>query len=277
MARPTADFAERAGLDVACGQRKLSCQFASAIEPYGSSDMVFVCVHLRLPLRAGIGAGTKDFEKHPNILRVIVGRLSESPLATRLPPVDNIAFTATDSEGERSWIMRKLWMLETNIDDMTGEVAGYLTERLLAAGSLDAWISPAFMKKSRPAYCIHVLCEPQDQERIMRLLFEESSTLGVRRYSVERCSLRRETITTSTTYGDVRVKVINTCGSVLVIVWLIYSSDLTFFHVSSGFIGFHPVTLERCITFVAVYDNTTYSVLAFFILYNDAPMLLSQR
>lgn len=105
------------------------------------------------------------------------------------------------------WDTETLCKLEANIDDMSGEVAGYLTEKLLDGGSLDAWTSPAFMKKGRPAYTVHVLCHHKDQEELLRLLFSESTTLGVRKYSVERCSLRRKVITSSTALGDVRVKV----------------------------------------------------------------------
>lgn len=105
------------------------------------------------------------------------------------------------------WSTRQLWVLEANIDDMTGEAAGYLTEKLLAEGSLDAWITPIVMKKSRPAFTVHVLCEPRDQGRLMRLLFVESTTLGVRKRAMERCALRRKTVTAPTSFGDVRVKV----------------------------------------------------------------------
>lgn len=135
-----------------------------------------------------------------------MGSLAPPPKAVQPLPVQDITAGVADA-GTQDWTARQLWMLEANIDDMTGEVAGYLTEKLLAGGSLDAWVSPAFMKKSRPAYTVHVLCEPQDQERFVRLLFVESTTLGVRRYSVDRCSLRRETVPCSTTFGDVSVKV----------------------------------------------------------------------
>ena len=98
-------------------------------------------------------------------------------------------------------------MLEANIDDMTGESVGYLTEKLLEEGSLDVWVSPIIMKKSRPGFTVHVLCEEQDEGRLMRLLFVESSTIGIRKRWVERCALRRETVTPTTSFGRVRVKV----------------------------------------------------------------------
>lgn len=184
---------------------------------------------------AGIGAGTKNFAKHPNILRVIVGDLVSQSFEAIQPAVEQVtsAVTGTDTA---AWTTRRLWILEANIDDMTGEVAGYLSEKLLAEGSLDVWFSPTLMKKSRPAYTVHVLCEPHDQERLMRLLFVESTTLGVRRRSVERCSLHRQMVTASTGFGDVRVKVYHlglielvgfvwasTCVIFTPVRWLFYS------------------------------------------------------
>lgn len=169
-------------------------------------------VALNIPV-SGIGAGTKDFEKHPNILRVIVGDVSATAKAQEPLEVEELLARAPPVVGAEGgdWSTQQLWVLESNIDDMTGEAAGYLTEKLLEEGSLDAWITPIVMKKSRPAFTVHVLCEAQDQARFMRLLFVESTTLGVRKRAVERCALRRKTATASTSFGDVRVKVGGAC------------------------------------------------------------------
>ncbi|CAM9752036.1 unnamed protein product [Scytosiphon promiscuus] len=164
---------------------------------------------LFVPRAIGIGAGTKDFDKHPNILRVILGEVS-APLPAEEPqPIEELAAMSIGGEAIKTgdWNTRELWVLEANIDDMTGEAAGYLTEKLLEEGCLDAWLCPILMKKGRPAFTVHVLCEPRDQERFVRLLFTESTTLGVRRRSVDRCALRRKMVSASTTFGDVRVKV----------------------------------------------------------------------
>ncbi|CAM9495464.1 unnamed protein product [Ectocarpus fasciculatus] len=160
------------------------------------------------PGAVGIGAGTKDFDKHPNILRVILGEAPPPPPSEEPQLVEHLRASPADGVRERgSWTTRQLSVLEANIDDMTGEAAGYLMEVLLEAGCLDAWLCPILMKKGRPAFTVSVLCEQRDQERFVRLLFTESSTLGVRRRSVERCALRRKTVSVSTTFGDVLVKV----------------------------------------------------------------------
>lgn len=156
----------------------------------------------------GIGAGTKDFDKHPNILRVVLGDLPTPPGALEPAPLGELTGPVSEGEGGQ-WSSRRLWVLEANIDDMTGEAAGYLTEKLLEEGCLDAWLSPIIMKKGRPAFTVHVLCEGQDRDRFMRILFIESTTIGVRRRSVERCALQRDTVTATTRFGDVRVKVRN--------------------------------------------------------------------
>lgn len=139
-----------------------------------------------------------------------MGEVAASPVADEPQPLEEIApvSSSVGVVGTGGWATRKLWVLEANIDDMTGEAAAYLTEQLLEVpGCLDAWLSPILMKKGRPAFTVHVLCDPEDQERAMRVLFTESTTLGVRRRSVERCALRRKSVSVSTTYGEVRVKV----------------------------------------------------------------------
>lgn len=101
---------------------------------------------------------------------------------------------------------RKLTVLETNVDDMSPEWHGYLLERLLEEGALDAVLMPALMKKSRPAVILQVLCEKKKAARLLQVLFEESTTLGIRRYEVVRLELRREIKKVKTSYGPVLVK-----------------------------------------------------------------------
>ena len=81
----------------------------------------------------------------------------------------------------------KIWKLECNIDDCGGEVLGYTMERLMENGALDACYLPIYMKKNRPAYMLTVLCRPEDRERLEDIIFEETTTIGIRR---GRCSVR---------------------------------------------------------------------------------------
>lgn len=130
-------------------------------------------------LGAGNGAGKKDFP-HANILR---------------------AMLFEEDEQEET-----LWMLETNLDDCTGEALGYISETLFQEGARDVTATPIFMKKNRPAYLLSVLCTEMDRERMEDLIFLHTTTIGIRRYRVERRTLPRQSLTAETSYGMVRLK-----------------------------------------------------------------------
>ena len=89
---------------------------------------------------------------------------------------------------------------------MTGEALGYVMDRLLKAGARDVCYIPAFMKKSRPAYLVKVICEERDREAIEDLIFCHTTTIGIRRYPIERTVLPRKMFSLETPYGTVRVK-----------------------------------------------------------------------
>ena len=132
----------------------------------------------------GYGAGTRTTPE-PNVLRVLLGEAAAS----------------TGLTGET------LDLLETNIDDMNPEIYGYLVERLLAAGALDAYLTPVIMKKNRPAVEVSVLCRPEDTARLRDLLFAETTTLGIRTQQVARHCLSRTSEQVTTPFGPVRVKI----------------------------------------------------------------------
>lgn len=133
-------------------------------------------------LKIGMGAGNKVF-KQANVLRAML--LEEET-------------KADDS---------RMWVLESNIDDCTGENLGFVMELLLEAGAADAWYTPVFMKKNRPAYQLSVLCKTEDARRLEEIILVQTTTIGVRRYPVERTVLAREKRTVQTCYGKAQVKV----------------------------------------------------------------------
>lgn len=98
-------------------------------------------------------------------------------------------------------------VIETNIDDMSGELLGFLMGQLLEHNALDVWYTPIYMKKNRPGIKISVLCYPRDQDRLEDILLKETTTLGVRSYSTFRKALQRQWIKVNTRYGDIRIKV----------------------------------------------------------------------
>lgn len=144
---------------------------------------------------SGYGAGTREYEKFPNVLRVMVGETESADI--------NI-------EGEE-----QLTVIETNLDDASPQILGHLMERALAAGALDCYFTNVQMKKGRPGVLVSVLCQPRDQETFMRLLFEETPTLGVRAYEVRRRALERESVTVETEFGRIAVKIGRMSGRVL--------------------------------------------------------------
>ncbi|MBE9528654.1 MAG: nickel pincer cofactor biosynthesis protein LarC [Proteobacteria bacterium] len=146
----------------------------------------------------GYGAGKKDFKGAANVLRLVTG-------FSALPPKDGDASGADSPKGSPK--IENLWMLETNVDDMTAEVAGYLMERLFDAGALDAYYTPVQMKKSRPGLLISVLSTEELRAGLTEILFTESTTIGLRATPVERAALERKSIKVSSGYGRVSVKV----------------------------------------------------------------------
>jgi uncharacterized protein (TIGR00299 family) protein len=137
------------------------------------------------PLRltaVGHGAGSRDTQGRPNVLRVIVG--------------DDAGVDANE----------RVLVLETELDDASPQLLGPLLERVLGAGALDAFFTPVTMKKGRPGVLVSVLAPPDRREAIEELLFRETTTLGVRRQEWERTVLERESVVVATPYGDARVK-----------------------------------------------------------------------
>jgi uncharacterized protein (TIGR00299 family) protein len=130
----------------------------------------------------GLGAGTKELSGQANILRLFVGTID-------LP-------AASD----------RVWVLETNLDNLPGEVVGYAMTKLLEAGALDAFVTPIQMKKNRPGVMVSVLCDEVKIPVLEDLLFRETTTLGIRRYPVSRHKLKRQAVEVVTSLGPVKGK-----------------------------------------------------------------------
>lgn len=103
--------------------------------------------------------------------------------------------------------MDTVCVLETNIDDCTGEKLAYCREQLMQAGALDVSFFPLFMKKGRPAYGLVVLCHEESEESLTKIIFQETTAVGLRRRVQERHIMQREFCDVSTEYGCVRMKI----------------------------------------------------------------------
>ncbi len=97
-------------------------------------------------------------------------------------------------------------MLETNLDDLPGEVVGYTMIKLMEGGALDAFVTPIQMKKNRPAVMVSVLCDEARIPALEEILFRETATLGIRRYPVSRHKLKRQATEVETRFGPIRGK-----------------------------------------------------------------------
>ncbi len=149
--------------------------------------------------KIGYGAGTKQFQEFPNCVRLFVGEeLSGQPAAvSEVSAVDAVT------------------VIEANIDDMSPQNFGYVTERLLESGALDVITVPIQMKKGRPGHMVQVLSPADRGESLARILFEETTTIGVRQYSVRRRILDREIVSVQTEYGAIGVKVSRLDGKIV--------------------------------------------------------------
>jgi uncharacterized protein (TIGR00299 family) protein len=132
--------------------------------------------------RIGQGAGRRDLKEQPNLLRIFVGT-AQSPAESDC-----------------------VWVLETNLDDLPAEVVGYCYEQLLAAGALDVYSTPIFMKKNRPGVLLSAIAPEAQVPALEEVLFRETSTFGVRRYPVSRHKLQRKACTVATPWGEVQGK-----------------------------------------------------------------------
>ena len=138
--------------------------------------------------KTAYGAGSREYESFPNVLRLILGE------------------TASESRRSKSEV-EELVLIETNVDDLSPETAGFVLERAFERGALDVWFAPIVMKKSRPAVTISILCRTKDKENFLNLLFSETTTLGVRSSKAERHFLPREIVRVETGYGAIDIKV----------------------------------------------------------------------
>lgn len=180
----------------ACGLKlRLTDNDGEMVTPTGAAIAAALRTRDELPdscrlLRVGMGAGNKVF-RQANVLRAMLLETEEGK--------------APNAE---------LWLMESNLDDSTGEMLGLAMEMLLEAGAADVWYTPIFMKKNRPAYQLSVLCGETEREFLEDILMTQTTTIGIRRYPVWRTVLQRELKQVQTEYGPADVKVCHHRGRI---------------------------------------------------------------
>jgi uncharacterized protein (TIGR00299 family) protein len=134
--------------------------------------------------KIGYGTGQKEWPDRPNLFRLILGASTER------------------------WQHEEMLVIETNIDDMNPQFFDHVMDRLFAAGARDVFFSAIQMKKNRPAVLVRVIAEPSDRDKLAKILFEETTTIGLRYYPARRIILKRTQRTIKTRFGDVKVKIL---------------------------------------------------------------------
>ena len=182
------------------------------VTPTGAAIVAAVKTKDKLPetfeiQKIGIGAGKRQYEC-PGILRAMIisqsAEIDEEKAQTeefKNPEIRN------NPKAENQETKDTIIKMETNIDDCSGEVLGFVMERLMKAGARDVHYVPVFMKKNRPAWVLNVICKEEDMETLQNIIFEETTTIGIRYSRMERTILPRETRTLPTPWGEVLAKV----------------------------------------------------------------------
>lgn len=166
------------------------------VTPTGAAILAAVCTSSVLPERfvidrSGTGAGKRNYER-PSLLRaMLITPCAELSLHQQSPCGDDCG---------------TIYKLETNIDDCTGEILGYVMDRLLKAGARDVHYIPVYMKKNRPAYQLTIICAEQKIREMEQIVFSETTTIGIRRVKMERTVLQREEGSVMLEYGELKVK-----------------------------------------------------------------------
>jgi uncharacterized protein (TIGR00299 family) protein len=185
------------------------------VTPTGAAIIKTVCETFGpLPLmrveRVSYGAGGREYKDFPNALRLLLGETDEGGALG-----NDVSRAVVNDESGAMMTDERLLVLETNIDDMSPQVFGYVMERALASGALDCYLTPVQMKKNRPGVLLSVLCRQPEREALTELLFRETTTLGVRCYEVWRRALEREMVRVETPFGAIDVKVASLNGRVV--------------------------------------------------------------
>ena len=150
--------------------------------------------------KIGFGLGTRENETRPNVLRAVLGQKSEA---------------RSQKSEAHDWEIDRIAVLETNLDDCTGEILGAFVETALAAGALDVFHTPIQMKKNRPGVLLTVLCAETDADKFCKMILRETTAFGVRKTIAERRKLRREFADVKTALGKVTVKIGKLGGKVV--------------------------------------------------------------
>ncbi|HZI32144.1 MAG TPA: nickel pincer cofactor biosynthesis protein LarC, partial [Candidatus Binatia bacterium] len=166
--------------------------------------------------KIGFGLGTRDNKTRPNVLRAVLGTGGvERGTSDTKRVAGQFVSPATRHPSLAHCDTDRVAVLETNLDDCTGEILGAFVETALAAGALDVFHTPVQMKKNRPGVLLTVLCAEADADKFCELMLRETTAFGVRKTIAERRKLKREFARAKTAFGEVQVKIGRLGGKVV--------------------------------------------------------------
>ena len=211
------------------------------VTPTGAAIAAAICTEKKLPeqysiRKIGIGAGKREYER-PSMVRAMLiedmehdkSRNHNCTAQTDISDIDGNEISDSKisdikkagnsiipdiSTAKIDDTADKIYKLESNIDDCTGENLGFVMDKLIKAGARDVHYTPVFMKKNRPAYQLNVICKKEDISKLSDIIFEETTTIGIRRVEMERSILKRETRSIKTSVGEAVIKVCSHGNSV---------------------------------------------------------------
>ncbi|MFA6546453.1 MAG: nickel pincer cofactor biosynthesis protein LarC [Limisphaerales bacterium] len=165
--------------------------------------------------KVGYGVGTRDNDTRPNVVRAALGEVQSSKFHVQSVAAGSVTAEAAAAGEAHDWDTDTIAVLETNLDDLSGELLGAFVERALGEGALDVFHTPIQMKKNRPGVLLTVLCAAADADKFAALMLRETSAFGVRRTLAERRKLKREFLTVKLPQGEVTVKLGKLDGAVV--------------------------------------------------------------
>lgn len=180
------------------------------ITPTGAAIIATVCkdfgqIPEMIVEKTAYGAGTRDYKDFPNALRLILGRISPQRHGD----------TEFFNNEQRTMNNEQLTIIETNLDDVSPEILGFVMEKALDLGALDCWFTPIQMKKNRPATMISILCNARKKDDLIELLYTETTTIGVRIFETGRNCLERNIQKVNTKFGEIDVKIAKYKGKIV--------------------------------------------------------------
>lgn len=165
--------------------------------------------------KVGYGVGTRDNDTRPNVVRAALGEIQNAKCKGQSADAAAVVAEGAASAPAHDWDTDTIAVLETNLDDLSGELLGAFVERALGEGALDVFHTPIQMKKNRPGVLLTVLCAAADADKFAALMLRETSAFGVRCTLAERRKLKREFLTVRLPQGEVTVKLGKLDGAVL--------------------------------------------------------------